>query len=97
VVVVDGPIPDFVQLRLMSLCLHFILANSSFGWWAAYLSHRGAPPPPSGDGGCGDGDDDCDRALAAPPGLVVVPRQWFGPAGPDMDPDDLFPSDWIVV
>ena len=36
-VVVEGAVPDGVQLRLMSLCRHFVLANSSFGWWAAYL------------------------------------------------------------
>jgi hypothetical protein len=89
VVFVDGPLPDYVQLRLMSLCRHFILANSTFGWWAAYLSLRGTAT-------CHH-DGRCIADPQPPLGVVVAPRQWFGAAGPSVNPGDLFPADWILV
>jgi hypothetical protein len=84
---IDGPLPDHIQLRLMSFFWHFILANSSFGWWGAYLSSRGSL----------DADTESDTPSAPPPGIVVVPREWFGPAGPAVAAEELFPIDWVVV
>jgi glycosyltransferase involved in cell wall biosynthesis len=30
---------DYIEMYLMSFCKNIVIANSSFGWWAAYLSN----------------------------------------------------------
>lgn len=34
----DGKSKDYMSLDIMSKCKHFIVSNSSFSWWAQYLS-----------------------------------------------------------
>lgn len=36
----NGPEKGYEDIRLMSKCQHFIIANSSFSWWGAWLSHN---------------------------------------------------------
>jgi hypothetical protein len=35
---ITDDIPDWKQMLLMTLCRHFIIANSTFSWFGAYLS-----------------------------------------------------------
>ena len=34
----NGALRDYEDLRLLSLCRHHIIANSTFSWWGAWLS-----------------------------------------------------------
>lgn len=37
---VDFSNPDYEELRLMYSCKHFIISNSTFSWWGAFLSRN---------------------------------------------------------
>lgn len=39
-VVQDKNVPVYVSLAVMSECKHFIIGNTTFGWWAQYMSQN---------------------------------------------------------
>ncbi len=39
----SGKCPDYEMMHAMSKCNHFIMANSSFSWWAQYLCEKPNP------------------------------------------------------
>jgi len=34
----NGPDTNYEDFRLMSMCRHYVIANSTFSWWAAWLA-----------------------------------------------------------
>ena len=53
---------QFYDLCLMSMCEDYIIANSSFSWWGAWLANHPVNPP---------------RPTSFK-GKVIAPKKWFG-------------------
>jgi hypothetical protein len=69
-VFVEGNPPEW-DIALMAACRHHIIANSSFGWWGAWLANPGGltvAPEPWFD------DPALDGRGIAPPGWVRLPK-----------------------
>jgi hypothetical protein len=37
-IIIDETMEDYMEFAVMQQCNHFIIANSSFSWWTAWLS-----------------------------------------------------------
>jgi hypothetical protein len=69
-VFVEGNPPEW-DIALMAACRHHVIANSSFGWWGAWLAAPGGltvAPEPWFD------DPTLDGSGIAPPGWVRLPK-----------------------
>lgn len=57
---VDQQNPDYEDFRLMAACKHFVLSNSTYSWWVAYLSesaHKRVVAPSRWNNGVWDQSD----------------------------------------
>lgn len=62
--IVSGALPDYEELVIMSCCKHFILSNSSFSWWAQFLSGSRSVAAP-------------DRWYGDPEKISHLPEDWW--------------------
>ena len=73
---------QFFDLCLISKCEDFVISNSTFSWWGAWLGRRGRHPDPNWEG-IG--------------GRVIAPVPWYGPGLSHINTDDLYPQEWEKI
>ena len=73
---------QFFDLCLISKCHDFVISNSTFSWWGAWLGRRGRHPDPNMEG-IG--------------GRVIAPVPWYGPGLSDVSTADLYPHEWEKI
>jgi hypothetical protein len=78
---------DYEEFALMSHCKNFIIANSTFSWWAAYLSYYRNQGiniwKPEGN---------TDKYIST----IIAPKIWFGVRGPK-DWSSIYPEEWTAI
>lgn len=87
-IVVSG-LKDYEDFALMQHCHHFIITNSTFSWWSAWLSksfERYLTIP----------NNILLKDIKVKEKIVIAPSEWFGIKGPK-EWNTIYPNDWIVL
>jgi hypothetical protein len=71
----------FFDLCLSANCDNFIISNSTFSWWGAWLGNRGRHPISTMPVG----------------GRVIAPTPWYGPGHAHINTNDLYPNGWEKI
>ena len=72
---------QFFDLCLISKCEDFVVSNSTFSWWGAWLGRRGRHPNTEYQVG----------------GRVIAPVPWYGPGLSHVSTVDLYPQEWEKI
>ena len=87
-IVISG-LKDYEDFALMQQCHHFIITNSTFSWWAAWLSEsfkRYLTIP----------NNILLKDIKVNEKIVIAPSEWFGVKGPK-EWNTIYPENWIVL
>lgn len=75
---VPDNIDDWKQLLIMTSCEHFIIANSTFSWFPAYITEHAQ----------------LTQNLQEKKTIICYPSHWFGELYASHKTNDLFPATW---